>query len=170
LLDAFSQADLGGQVSDRTLIAGLGSDFGDDQAGLLVARRLARDSSGVDVRCLRSPANLLDVLEGVDCLHIVDACRGAGGVGSIVCCRWPAPMLSTLSFAGTHDLDLSSALWLADELLLLPDRVTIWGIEAGVCDGGLLITDAISSEVAAAIDQLVARLRSECCLEAADCA
>lgn len=155
-------------MRERTLIAGLGSDFGDDQAGWIITRRLQKTSSCVDIHLLRSPAGLLDILGGIDVLHIVDACRGGGYAGSILCFHWPTPMLSALSFAGTHDMDLSATLCLAEELRLLPKLVKIWGIEGSPSNGGGDFAGPLAPAVHAAVDQLVARLGSECRLEVAD--
>jgi len=112
------------------LIVGIGSDLGDDRAGRLVAERLATALPNRPVRSLRHPAALLDLLEGVERLHVVDACRGLGDSGTIRRSDWPAAELATVHFGGTHDLDLVSVLRLAERLQLLPRHTTIWCIEA----------------------------------------
>jgi hydrogenase maturation protease len=62
----------------RILIAGLGSPHGDDQAGWLVVEKLASecpDDPDIMVRRASIPLDLLDWMEGVDVLHICDACE-----------------------------------------------------------------------------------------------
>lgn len=62
----------------RILIAGLGSPHGDDQAGWLIAENLAsqcQENSDTMIRRASIPLDLLDWLEGVDVLHICDACE-----------------------------------------------------------------------------------------------
>ena len=62
----------------RILIAGLGSPHGDDQAGWLVVEQLATecpDNPDIMVRRASIPLDLLDWMEGVDVLHICDACE-----------------------------------------------------------------------------------------------
>jgi hydrogenase maturation protease len=64
--------------SQRVLIAGLGSPHGDDQAGWLVVEKLAiecQDDPDIMVRRASIPLDLLDWMEGVDVLHICDACE-----------------------------------------------------------------------------------------------
>lgn len=64
--------------SQRILIAGLGSPHGDDQAGWLVVEKLAsecQDDPDIMVRRASIPLDLLDWMEGVDVLHICDACE-----------------------------------------------------------------------------------------------
>jgi hydrogenase maturation protease len=152
-------------MSERALIVGIGSDFGDDQAGLIAAQQLEQELGIVAVRQLRSPAGLLDLVDGCDELHIIDACHGAGEPGSIVRMHWPSPALTAHRFSGTHDLDLVGALRLADELRLLPPRVTIWAIDAGASAGEPL-DGSLSAEVSVAIDQLVIQLVAEVEVEA----
>lgn len=144
-------------MSQRTLIVGLGSALGDDQAGLIAAEKLEKVLTTAMVRQLRSPAGLLDLFDGLDELHIMDACHGAGECGAILKCNWPAPAVSALRFTGTHDFDLVAALRLADELRLLPPRVTIWAIETSA-NASQAINTTVSPKVAVAIDQLVAQM------------
>lgn len=149
--------------AERTLIAGLGSAFGDDRVGWLAAERLAaRFPPGVVV-ALRSPAELLDKLPGVERLHVIDACRGAGPPGTILCRDWPSPEFANVSFANTHDLSLPAALHLAATLALLPPRVTLWAIEiADAADPNDPTTVAapLSAAVMRAVEQLICRFES----------
>lgn len=112
-----------------TLIIGLGSDFGDDRLGWIVAEQLAKRLPSCAVAGVRSPAELLDRLESVNRLHIIDACRGAGPAGTIVRFDWPIEHRDEFQFSGTHDLGLAASLELAERLGLLPPRVTIWGVD-----------------------------------------
>lgn len=62
----------------RILVAGLGSPYGDDQAGWLVVEKLAlqcREDPDIMVRRASIPLDLLDWMEGVDVLPICDACE-----------------------------------------------------------------------------------------------
>jgi hydrogenase maturation protease len=144
-----------------TLIVGLGSPFGDDQAGLVVAQHLRAACPGLEIRAARSPSELLGQFEGANCLHIIDACRGAGGAGTIARWEWPDAALAHLDFTGTHDLSLAAALQLAAACGGLPPRVVIWGIEAEApcqADGFMAL---LSPAVAAAVEALVDRLLEE---------
>lgn len=73
----------------QILFVGLGSHHGDDQIGWLVADRLATERdlpSSVAIRKAAIPLDLLDWLEGVDCLHVCDASQSAASSGKLQ--RW----------------------------------------------------------------------------------
>ena len=147
----------------NVLTVGIGSPHGDDQAGWLVAERLAADPQHhrIAIRQAASPAELLDWLDGVDCLIVCDACRGLGRVGALRRWTWPARALADASWSGSHDFSLTTALQLAERLGRLPPRVVIWSVEAAAGKA----FGAPSPEVAAALPRLVARLTDEigCC-------
>ena len=142
------------------LSVGIGSELGDDRAGRLVAERLAPAIPECPVRSLRHPATLLDLLEGVERLHVIDACRGLGACGTIRRSDWPAAELATVRFGGTHDLDLVSVLRLAERLQLLPRQTTIWCIEAGEAAVKEGFAEP-SIEVMAAVERVVQSIARE---------
>lgn len=142
----------------RTLVVGIGSDFGDDRLGAIVVEQLTKELRSCDVRFLRAPVDLLDVLESVERLHIVDACRGTGKPGTIVRRDWPMTELASIRFGGTHDVDLLAVLKLAERFQTLPRRVTIWGIQA--TDGNVPsnFRKLLSPPVAEAVEQVARRI------------
>ncbi len=146
---------------NRTMIVGIGSDFGDDRLGAVAVEQLAKALPSCDVRFLRAPLDLLDVLEGVDRLHVVDACRGAGEPGTILRRNWPVTESTTVRFYGTHDMDLLAALRLAEQLQTLPSRVTIWGIEAADNAGPAKFNMRLSPAVAAAVERITTQIAGE---------
>ena len=119
----------------RTLVVGVGSPQGDDQAGWLVADRLtahhtdAGSPPGWTVRRARIPLDLLDWLDGVDRLVICDACEALGEPGQLHCWTWPDPAIAACRSLTSHDFGLPSVLQMAGALGRLPRQVTIWGIE-----------------------------------------
>jgi hydrogenase maturation protease len=141
----------------RTLILGIGSDFGDDQLGMIITKRLASRLPGCNVICLRSPLDIGDYLAHVERLHIVDACRGTGPPGTIVRYDWPSPAITGVRFSGTHDLDLVAALQISERIYGLPPFVTVWCIEAS--DENEYVSPALSmplsSPVASATEKLI---------------
>lgn len=145
--------------SPRTLIVGIGSPHGDDQAGWQVAERLVGtfDQAEVDVRQIASPAKLLDWLEGVERLVICDACRGLGQVGQVRRWKWPAAELQEVAWSGTHDVSLPAVLRLADRLERLPAEVAIWAVEGAPRK----VMGTISVQVAAALPQLSEGITNE---------
>lgn len=143
-------------MSGKTVVVGLGSFHGDDRAGWEVVERVARqDNSGYFCKCLRSPAELLDVLEGVHRLVICDACENAGSPGLIRLWQWPSDELGCRRASSSHDLPLASALILAEQLRRLPETVTIWGIEGAsfkpcseMCAGVRVAVEQVAGEIA----------------------
>lgn len=140
----------------RTLIVGIGSPHGDDQAGWRVVQSLLTETiDDVEVWAARSPAELLDRLNGIDQLILCDACRGQASVGRVRQWEWPAPQLQRVEWSGTHDLGLCNVLELAGELGQLPRHVILWSIQAGPTDPD----SPVSAEVEAAVGIVAARIR-----------
>jgi len=163
LRDALSPDRLGSPMNDsnRTLIAGIGSDFGDDRLGFIVVDRLAGSLPQCVFKTFRSPLDLLDHLSDFEVLHLIDACRGTDSPGTIYRFDWPFIMLKTVRFSGTHDFDLISTLRLAESLRSLPARVTIWSIASAEPEAGMQSTTEVSPVVAAAVELLAELMRSE---------
>jgi hydrogenase maturation protease len=129
------------------LFVGIGSPHGDDQAGWTIAEGLLQDvdSSGdIIVRRASVPLDLIDWLDGIDCLHVCDACQGDAPPGTLH--RWeykaatPAASdrqreprgrecFASLRSTGSHDFGLIAVLELADRLGRLPSQVVVWCIE-----------------------------------------
>lgn len=130
-----------------TLVVGLGSAHGDDQLGWQVVGHLAAAIAdpSVSIRAARSPAELLDWLEGFERLIVCDACQGLGSPGAVRAWRWPDVPRGALRIAGTHDLGLADALALADRLRRLPAETIIYGVEAADCDPGSPPSEAITA-------------------------
>ena len=140
----------------RTLIVGLGSDFGDDRLGWVAVQRLQDRLPNIATIALRSPADLFDRLTDVDHLHVMDACQGAGPPGTVFRRDWPSADVSQIAFGGTHDISLPAALEIAQQLSLLPARVTIWGIEMSTTEWVSQVP--LTPLVASAVDDLVTQL------------
>lgn len=142
-------------MSGQSLLVGIGSPHGDDRVGWEIARRVAERFGGtLMVRCARTPAELLDWLEGIDTLDVCDAVSSDAAVGSVHCWQWPAPQIDQARFRGSHDVSLRAVLALAEGLGRLPPQVRIWGLE--IKPGGSL--DALSGGVAAAVPTVVDRI------------
>ena len=141
----------------RTLIVGIGSDFGDDQLGVIIAKRLVSRLLSCKVIWLKSPLDLCDHLTNIERLYLVDACRGAGPPGTIVRHDWPSPALIGVRFSGTHDLDLVAALQIAERMQGLPPVVTLWCIEATVESEYVsrALSTPLSLPVASAVEKLI---------------
>jgi hydrogenase maturation protease len=123
------------------LFVGIGSSHGDDQAGWIVADRLRThfaSANHVLVRQAVIPADILDWLNGVDHLHLCDACQTGSPLAMLHRWEWnlAAPVELTdagghhvLRSSGSHNWGVAHTLKLAERLAIAPSRVTLWGVE-----------------------------------------
>jgi hydrogenase maturation protease len=114
-----------------TCVVGLGSPHGDDRFGWLVADHIAQEIKRcgiavVDVRHARSPAQLLDWLEGVERLLLIDACHGLDCPGHWLRVDWPAQEFQRVLGSGSHDCSVWQTLELAAALGQLPPQCRLW--------------------------------------------
>lgn len=147
------------------LIAGVGSADADDAAGLVVARRLRKRLSALqlpDVHVVETddPATLLARWGDMATAVIVDAARTGHDPGSVA--RWQAgdlPDAKGCSFVSTHAFGVFETIALARQLGTLPPRLIVYGIEAGPASRGSMskpVQGAISAVVAELFEVLVA--------------
>jgi hydrogenase maturation protease len=156
----------------RTLIVGLGSPHGDDQVGWHVAEALRPRVAGladVAVRTAPVPLDLLDWLEGFDCLHICDACCSEqppgtlhrltiGGSGGDNEPLRGALELATLRCGGSHDFGLPAVLELAERLDCLPVRVVVHAVSGCRFDPGDDMIEPVARAVPALVDAILKEL------------
>jgi hydrogenase maturation protease len=144
----------------RTLIVGIGSPHGDDQAGWLLARELEQvaPARNIAVRTAASPAQLLHWLSGIDRLIVVDACQGLGPPGTYARWQWPTPAIMRAAWSTSHDVSLPAALSLAEKLRRLPAKVIIWGIQGQTAfpldEVSPRVTDVISQVTHCVMEEL----------------
>lgn len=136
----------------RTLVAGIGSDHGDDRVGWDVAEQLQReysDRSDILIRRAQVPLDVIDWLDDILELHICDAIlpivedlatasqqliRQFNWVNGDLVERTesenkcPAVFICPERVSGTHGFSLPDVLRLADVTGRLPAAVTVWGI------------------------------------------
>lgn len=113
-----------------SLVIGLGSDHGDDNAGWIVIDRL--QDRGYPRECslrVLHPADLLDVVSPMQSLILCDACQAMKGAGTIHRFDWPKNPCNYPRASGLHDLSLLEVLELGRQLGLMPNEVTIYAIE-----------------------------------------
>jgi hydrogenase maturation protease len=122
-------------MSCTVRILGVGSPHGDDQAGWRVLDSLRTRPSvvGAEITAIGQPVELLDHCPGCDRLILIDGCQTGAAPGTVTCLRWPDSRIPEQHGRSTHDLDLASALRLADALGRLPRTVVILGIEVAQC-------------------------------------
>lgn len=132
---------------------------GDDGAGRAVARALHASFDGLEIVEEEGEATrVLARLEGADAAFIVDACLSGAPPGEIR--RFDVgvtPLPQTALGASTHGFGLTEALELARALGALPPRCVVYAIEGASFDIGA----PLSPQVAAAVDIVAARLRTD---------
>ena len=163
--------------SAKVLVAGLGSAHGDDRAGWLAAEKLAaecRDDPDITVRKATIPLDVLDWLEGIEILHVCDACEATHGQRKLHRFTWDAGQLvhadnsidadrhatlRTLRSGGSHDFGLPDVLRLAAEIQQLPKQVIIWAIEGTGFQPEDKMTDKTRSAVSQAVREILKEWR-----------
>jgi hydrogenase maturation protease len=114
----------------RITIAGIGSAHGDDAIGWRVIHELSQhEALPCRLTLARHPVDLIECMEGVDQLHVCDACWGSQP-GRIHRWTWPDSALESFGWSGTHDMHVVGALQLAHALGVAPKVIVVWGIEA----------------------------------------
>lgn len=144
----------------QTLLVGIGSPLGDDQAGWQVAELLKHSADSLDLEICQasSPADLLHWVADCERLIVCDACHGAGPVGSIHRWTWPLSQANPVRWSGTHDITLPAALQLAQTLELLPESVVIWAVEGSDSSPGSSLTDEVADALSNLCEQVSAEL------------
>ena len=141
-----------------SLIVGLGSSHGDDQAGWLVIDFLVALGADEDsVRKAAHPADILSWSQADSRLTICDAGYPRGQPGRLGRWSWPKDQLEASRLCGTHDLPLADVLALGRQTGCCPSAVEIWTIEGASFDAmtaaSPLVTEAarqVASEIWAA--------------------
>ena len=159
------------------LIAGLGSAHGDDRAGWLVAEQLASDNAvqiEVVIRKATIPLDLIDWLDGVDTLHVCDACQtlqqGAllrqffWSEGQLIPCETeggsPALSFSSHRRVGSHDFGLLEVLQLAETIGRLPRQVFVWAVFGSAFQPDDIMTASTCQAVAETTEQIREALKT----------
>ncbi|MBI2928176.1 MAG: hydrogenase maturation protease [Verrucomicrobia bacterium] len=144
----------------HTLIIGIGNRYRrDDGVGIVVARRLAPERlDGIRViERSGEGAALLEAWQGAERVIVVDAVQSGAPPGTIHRLDARAqPMPTRFFHYSTHAFSLAEAIELARALDQLPRRLLVYGVEGADFTAG----EGLSPEVAAAVDEVVHRLRA----------
>ena len=149
----------GMESSDNdTVIVGLGSPHGDDQAGWQFVELLRhRPTLPARVVAISDVTQIVDHLEDCRRLLIIDACHSGVPVGTITWLKWPDPRIQQRHSHSTHGLGIWEALHLAARLGRLPSMVDVFGVEIGQWKPGELP----SREVLQALAEMESLIVSE---------
>ena len=134
----------------RLRVIGCGNaDWGDDGAGVLVARRVR--AWGIDAR---EATSLLDAWEPGDDIVVVDAMVSGRDAGTIAVWDDDEVPAERTCRTSTHGVGISEAIRLAKALDRAPARLRVYGIEGRQFDVG----GVVSPEVARAVETVSARI------------
>ncbi len=145
----------------KTLVIGIGNDYRrDDAVGLVVARRI-RQSHLAGVAVLEQSGEgtaLMEAWRDAGTVIVVDAVQSGAAPGTIHRLDTQAQKIPASFFHySTHAFSVAEAVELARALNQLPPRLILYGIEGKDFAAG----EKLSPEVAAAVDELLARVRQE---------
>ena len=141
-------------------IIGIGSPFGDDAAGLEIARILAASPppNCEVIEADRPGAALVDLLEGAKAAILIDAVRSGAAPGTIHEFRFDELDHCAARFVSSHDLGVAAALQLAQKLGRAPTVGMVIGIEIAPSSTAQLC--GLSPHTREALPRAVARVRS----------
>lgn len=148
----------------RGLIIGVGTEYGDDAFGLLVAQRLAtRQFEDIDVITHSGEgASLIETWQGYSKVVIVDACQSGAALGTK--CRFDCAIeripIKFFRYS-THAFGVAEAIETARALGRLPNSLIVLGVEGSGFVAGKTINpqlEALVIETAAeALSAVVSR-------------
>jgi hydrogenase maturation protease len=144
----------------RITIVGIGSAHGDDAIGWRVILELSQhEALPCRLAIVRHPVDLIECMEGVDELHVCDACWGSQP-GRIHRWTWPDSALESFGWSGTHDMHVVGALQLAQTLGVAPKVIVVWGIEATRFQAADHLTDTSETAIRVMSQQLRQEVQS----------
>lgn len=147
-----------GNPNSSTLIVGIGSPHGDDQAGWCVAGGLLQGSCPARILALSEPIQLVDHLADCQRLLVVDACQTGAAPGAISHLIWPDQRIEAQHDHSSHGIGVGHALRLAEQLGRLPPRVEVFGIQVADCSAVSDICDEVREAVQHLTDLLLDEL------------
>ena len=150
-------------------VIGIGSPFGDDQAGWLVAESLAESArvaaygKHVLVTACRTPSSeLLDLLSNTDVAIVVDAVLGSGAPGTVyrIAGNYIPPFVTGI--LSSHGIGLQTMLELANTLERSPRVMIVNGIEAGSTVADSVMSQGVHRAVARVAEEIKRDMAHNC--------
>ncbi|KGP63355.1 hydrogenase [Legionella norrlandica] len=152
-------------------ILGIGSPFGDDQVGWLVAEGLKKEldlspdiDRKVSVECHDRPGlRLIELLDSQQVVFLIDAVKSGGTIGTIHHLK-NSEIYTLKNALSTHAIGVVQALQLANSLDVLPEHIILYGIEIG---DATTFPSTLSKSIEKTIPLVIAQLKREldCFLE-----
>ena len=136
---------------EKIIVIGIGNEFrGDDNAGLLVVRRLKeKPPTGVEFGEQTGEATaLMDAMSEAGIVILVDAVQSGAEAGTIH--RYDASeqaLPAQFLRCSTHNFSVHDAIEMARALEKLPQRLMVYGIEGSHFEHGAELSPAVQSAV-----------------------
>jgi len=139
-------------------VIGIGSPFGDDAAGLVVAQTLAAaPPPGAEVVVADRPgADLLELLDGVEAVILIDAVQSGAPLGTLHDLDLEALPQEGFALVSSHALGVAEAVQLARALGRTPARGRLLGIEAAPARAASV--EEMTPTTGAAVERAVRRV------------
>lgn len=141
-------------------VLGIGSPFGDDQAGWKVVENLQNQkniSPGVKIEQHDRPGlRLLELMHDADIVYLIDAVKSGKKIGTLYRLE-ESEINENIDLLSTHGMGISQALELGRALNILPKTIILYGIEIDKA----IIQKTISTQVMQAIQSLSIKLELE---------
>ena len=137
-------------------IIGCGNpDRGDDQAGVLVSKRLRE--LGLDAEThAGDPLSLVDRWRSDDDVIVVDAMMTGAPVGTVRVWDRPLPHIPGGAAVSSHGFDIGKAIELAQALKRLPARLRVYGIEGRQFNRGANLSPEVERAIELVVRQITA--------------
>lgn len=145
-------------------ILGIGSSFGDDQAGWkvieILKNKLLKQSDiyqNIELEYSDRPGSrLIELIKGFDNVYLIDAVKTGSDIGTI--CRLQNQEIEEYkNLMSTHHIGVAQALQLARALNELPKNIILYGIEIDNSE----LCSTLSKVVEQAVNQVVIELGNE---------
>lgn len=149
---------------NRINVLGIGSPYGDDQAGWKVVDLLKQNivippniSPYVLIECHDRPGiRLIELMSKTDTVFLIDAIKTNKPLGTIHRFK-KEDILEPKNQFSSHHIGVLQALQIAEALNLLPNKILFYGIEIDT----IILEPHLSPAVILAVAQLAAQLKIE---------
>ena len=119
-------------MSKLTRVIGIGSRYGEDRAGWLVAARLARlPEIEAEVITVLQPIDMVEHVADCGRLIVVDAAVCESAAGGVRRFRWPDEAIEFATCHSSHGLGVAYALQLIGQMGRLPEEVICYAVVCG---------------------------------------
>jgi hydrogenase maturation protease len=148
------------KINDPTLIIGVGTEYGDDTFGLLVARCLQHNppKNTRIVEHSGEGASLMELWRGLKSVIIIDVSESGSPVGSQFRFDVSTEKIPARFFRySTHHFSVAEAIETARALGMLPDRMIVFGVEGKVFYAG----STMSTELLPLISEFAGLVKTE---------